>query len=96
MIWWIVNELCYRQPLGDRDKEQYRIVPLKVIFWVSSRVSISNAVSTSEFSNASGQKGTVGSILETAITLAPGEKFSFDLAFLGMNESLTMTSPCFT
>jgi hypothetical protein len=42
-----------------------------------------NGVSTSQFSNASGQVGTVGSILETAITLAPGEKFSFDWAFLG-------------
>ena len=37
----------------------------------------------SGFRNATGQIGTVGSILETAITLAPGEKFSFDWAFLG-------------
>ena len=35
------------------------------------------------FSNATGQAGTVGSILETAITLGPGEQFSFDWAFLG-------------
>jgi len=38
---------------------------------------------TSEFSNATGQAGTIGSILETAITLGPGGKFSFDWAFLG-------------
>ena len=42
-----------------------------------------SGVATSEFRNATGQIGTVGSILETAITLAPGEKFSFDWAFLG-------------
>jgi hypothetical protein len=46
-----------------------------------------NGVSTSQFSNASRQAGTVGSILETAITLAPGEKFSFDWAFLGNDSS---------
>ena len=44
---------------------------------------LSNGVTTSQFRNATGQAGTVGSILETAITLAPGEKFSFDWAFLG-------------
>jgi hypothetical protein len=44
---------------------------------------LSTGVSTSGFRNATGQTGTVGSILETAITLAPGEKFSFDWAFLG-------------
>jgi hypothetical protein len=44
-------------------------------------------VSTSQFSNASGQAGTIGSILETAITLAPGEKFSFDWAFLAGDKS---------
>jgi hypothetical protein len=44
---------------------------------------LSSGVPTSGFSNATGQSGTVGSILETAITLAPGEKFSFDWAFLG-------------
>jgi len=42
-----------------------------------------SGIPTSGFSNATGQIGTVGSILETAITLAPGEKFSFDWAFLG-------------
>jgi hypothetical protein len=44
---------------------------------------LSNGVSTSGFHNATGQIGTVGSILETAIMLAPGEKFSFNWAFLG-------------
>jgi hypothetical protein len=42
-----------------------------------------NGVATSQFSNASGQAGTVGSILETEITLAAGGTFSFDWAFLG-------------
>jgi len=40
-------------------------------------------VNTSQFTNATGQAGTVGSMLETGITLAPGEQFSFDWAFLG-------------
>jgi hypothetical protein len=39
-------------------------------------------VATSHFSNASGQSGTIGSILERAIILNPGAKFSFDWAFL--------------
>jgi hypothetical protein len=50
---------------------------------------LSSGVPTSGFRNATGQIGTVGSILETAITLAPGEKFSFDWAFMG-NDSI----PC--
>jgi hypothetical protein len=44
---------------------------------------IYNGINTSQFSNGTDQKGTVGSILETGITLAPGEQFSFDWAFLG-------------
>ncbi len=44
---------------------------------------LSNGVATSQFKNASGQFGTVGSILETEITLTAGAKFSFDWAFLG-------------
>jgi hypothetical protein len=44
---------------------------------------LSNGVDTSQFRNATGQAGTVGSILETAITLGSGDKFSFDWAFLG-------------
>jgi hypothetical protein len=48
---------------------------------------LSTGVPTSGFRNATGQIGTVGSILETAITLAPGEKFSFDWSFLGNDSS---------
>ena len=48
---------------------------------------LSTGVSISGFRNAIGQAGTVGSILETIITLAPGEKFSFDWAFLGNDSS---------
>jgi hypothetical protein len=44
---------------------------------------LSNGVTTSQFSNATGQAGTVGSILETALILIPGTTFSFDWAFLG-------------
>ena len=44
---------------------------------------LSTGVTTSQFQNAAGQDGTVGSILETALTLNPGAKFSFDWAFLG-------------
>ena len=44
-------------------------------------------VTTSQFSNASGQPGTGGSILETAITLNPAAQFSFDWAFLGTDFS---------
>jgi hypothetical protein len=42
-----------------------------------------NGVDTSQFSNATGQVGTVGSMLETGITLVTGAPFSFDWAFLG-------------
>jgi hypothetical protein len=42
-----------------------------------------NGIDTSQFYNATGQAGTVGSMLETEITLAPGGQFSFDWAFLG-------------
>jgi hypothetical protein len=48
---------------------------------------LSSGDSTSRFFNATGQLGTVGSILEKAITLAPGEKFSFDWAFLAGDKS---------
>ena len=46
-----------------------------------------NGVTTSQFSNATGQPGTIGSILETALTLTPGTTFSFDWAFLGSDYS---------
>jgi len=44
-------------------------------------------VTTSQFTNASGQSGTTGGILETEVTLAAGAAFSFDWAFLG-NDTL--------
>ena len=44
-------------------------------------------ITTSQFHNATGQAGTVGSILERAITLAAGAPFSFDWAFLGSDFS---------
>jgi hypothetical protein len=39
-------------------------------------------ITTSQFRNADGQSGTVGSILERTITLSAGASFSFDWAFL--------------
>jgi hypothetical protein len=48
---------------------------------------LSNGVNTSQFFNATAQAGTVGSMLETAITLNPGAPFSFDWAFLGNDMS---------
>jgi hypothetical protein len=45
--------------------------------------SLAPGESTAAFRNAQGQPGTVGSILETPIFLAPGERFSFNWAFLG-------------
>ena len=46
-----------------------------------------NGVTTSQFSNATGQAGTVGAILETALTLTPGTTFAFDWAFLANDMS---------
>jgi hypothetical protein len=46
-----------------------------------------NGVTTSQFYNATGQAGTVGSILETDITLGTAGEFSFDWAFLGNDQS---------
>ena len=42
-------------------------------------------ITTSQFTNASGQSGTTGSILERGVTLAAGASFSFDWAFLGQD-----------
>jgi hypothetical protein len=50
-------------------------------------MGLSTGTDTSGFHKATGQVGTVGSILETAITLGPGDKFSFDWAFLGNDQS---------
>jgi hypothetical protein len=48
---------------------------------------LSSGANTSQFFNATAQAGTVGSMLETAITLSPGGQFSFDWAFLGNDMS---------
>jgi hypothetical protein len=45
--------------------------------------SLYDGIDTSMFTNGTQQSGTVGAIIETAITLAPGQQFSFDWAFLG-------------
>jgi hypothetical protein len=51
--------------------------------FLADLMGLSTGVNTSGFHNATGQAGTVGSILETAITLTPGTTFTFDWAFLG-------------
>jgi hypothetical protein len=50
-------------------------------------LGVYNGTDTSGFHNASGDAGTVGSIMYTDITLGPGEQFSFDWAFLGNDSS---------
>jgi hypothetical protein len=52
-------------------------------YFLASLLGLSDGIDTSGFYNATGQAGTVGSMLETGITLAPGEQFSFNWAFLG-------------
>jgi len=49
---------------------------------MSHQLGLSNGAATSAFRNAFNEPGTVGSILETAVTLPPGTQFSFDWAFL--------------
>lgn len=56
-------------------------------YYFADLQGLSNGVTTSQFYNATGQAGTVGSILETALTLTPGTTFSFDWAFLGSDFS---------
>jgi len=51
-------------------------------YFLADLMGLSSGVDTSGFHNATGQAGTVGSILETAITLNPAAQFSFDWAFL--------------
>jgi hypothetical protein len=51
--------------------------------YLSYQRALATGASTAAFSNANGQAGTVGSILETAISLAPGDSLSFSWAFLG-------------
>jgi hypothetical protein len=52
-------------------------------YFLADLMGLSSGVDTSGFHNATGQAGTVGSILETAINLGAGAQFSFDWAFLG-------------
>ncbi|PIU53787.1 MAG: hypothetical protein COS90_04295 [Deltaproteobacteria bacterium CG07_land_8_20_14_0_80_60_11] len=51
--------------------------------FLADLMGLSSGGDTSGFHNATGQAGTVGSILETGITLGAGAPFSFDWAFLG-------------
>jgi hypothetical protein len=48
---------------------------------------LETGVNTAGFQNANGQAGTIGSILETTISLPPGGKFTFDWAFLAGDQS---------
>jgi hypothetical protein len=50
--------------------------------FMSHQFALGPGVSTAAFQNACGQAGTIGSILETAISLGPGELFFFNWAFL--------------
>ncbi len=51
--------------------------------YMSYQRGLANGINTAGFFNANGQPGTVGSILETTISLAPNGSFSFSWAFLG-------------
>jgi hypothetical protein len=53
----------------------------------SRQCGVGPGISTAAFQNARHQEGTCGSILETAITLSPGERFTFDWAFLAGDQS---------
>jgi hypothetical protein len=55
--------------------------------FLADLMSVYDGINTSGFHNATGQAGTIGSVLETTITLGPGGKFSFDWAFLGNDQS---------
>lgn len=55
--------------------------------FMSHQFCLAPGVDTSAFRNSYGQPGTSGSILETAISLAPGERFTFDWAFLAGDQS---------
>ena len=53
----------------------------------SDQGCVETGVNTAGFQNANRQAGTSGSILETAISLPPGGKFTFDWAFLAGDQS---------
>ncbi len=48
----------------------------------SHQMGLGTGIATSAFHNAGLQVGTTGSILETAVSLPPGGRFTFDWAFL--------------
>lgn len=53
----------------------------------SDQGCVETGVNTAGFQNANRQAGTIGSILETAISLPSGAKFTFDWAFLAGDQS---------
>ncbi len=55
--------------------------------FMSHQFCLAPGTDTSEFRNSFGQPGTSGSILETALVLAPGEEFTFNYAFLAGDKS---------
>jgi hypothetical protein len=55
--------------------------------YFSNQACVETGVNTAGFQNASGQAGTIGSSLETAISLLSGGKFTFDWAFLAGDQS---------
>lgn len=50
--------------------------------YFSNQACVETGVNTTGFQNGNRQAGTIGSILETSISLPPGGKFTFDWAFL--------------
>jgi hypothetical protein len=52
-------------------------------YYLADLMGLSSGVDTSGFSNATGQVGTVGAIMETNLYLTNKAQFSFDWAFLG-------------
>ncbi len=55
--------------------------------FLSHQCCFDTGVSTTAFQNAFQQAGTIGSILETAISLPPGTQLTFDWAFLAGDQS---------
>jgi hypothetical protein len=90
-----MGNYSYYNLLGDSGGEvtSYVVAESGTVYYpaagdnLSHQFAITPGISTSAFRNANGQAGTIGSILETAISLAPGERFSFDWAFLGRDFS---------
>ncbi|HEY9073025.1 MAG TPA: hypothetical protein VIN67_02735 [Desulfobaccales bacterium] len=55
--------------------------------YFSNQACVETGVNTAGFQNANRQAGTIGSILETSISLPAGGKFTFDWAFLAGDQS---------